>query len=141
MGVRHAIGGMIFTAALAFAAPALAQDAAPDIVQPIVRSLPIDEQAAAEKMFCRQIGTRTPAQQYCTWRVYGRNSFAEIWAAVVTQAGGRWLVAGGARPAAAKDVLVRSGTADNGKLVTLEACLRANGAVGQAGRTAFCNQR
>jgi hypothetical protein len=142
MVARRRIACLAFAGLALAAAPASAQGGPPDLVQAVVRSLPFPDQKAAESMGCRQISTRTPAQQYCTWRVYGRNSFAEIWGAVATQvAPNRWIVVGPARAAATKDVPVRARGPDEGKLVTLEACLRANGVVEQAGRTGVCNQR
>ena len=82
-------------------------------------------------------------QQYCSWRVVGRSaSFAEIRAAVATEMSpGRWLVTGTARPAQTADVLIRSAGADNGKMTTLEACVRKGGAVEPLGGKTVCNQR
>jgi hypothetical protein len=134
------LGAVILVCGTAVAAPATSPP--PEVLGAITHSLKIDDRKAAQSMTCGMFPGGGRVQQYCSWRVTGGATFAEIWGAVATQmAPGRWLVTGAARPAQTRDVLIRSATADNGQTTTLEACVRKGGAVEPLGGKTVCNLR
>ena len=143
--MRAIVGSMLALAAAAAsgsAAVAAAFSPSPELLAAITHSLKLEDRKEAQAMTCGQFPGGGRVQQYCSWRVHGRASFAEIYGAVATQmAPGRWLVTGTARPARTEDVVIRSADADNGKTTTLEACVRKGGAVEPLGGQTVCKRR
>lgn len=140
--MRVIVGSLLV---LMVAGPALAAASAPapDLLAVLTNSLKVEDRKDAQAMTCGTFPGGGRVQQYCSWRVTGRSAaFAEIWGAVATQmAPGRWLVTGTARPAQTQDVAIRSAGADNGKMTTLEQCVRKGGAVEPLGGRTACNLR